>query len=60
MLLCASLGFLSTQFPKRIHSPAERIAVSLMAVEFVESFEFRIRDDEVWPRRAGQPLRSED
>lgn len=52
MLLCTSLGFLSTQFPKRVHAPAERIAVSLMAVEFVESFELRIRDDEVC--RAGQ------
>jgi hypothetical protein len=47
MLLCASLGFLSTQFPKRINTPAERIAISLMPVEFVESFELRIRDDEV-------------
>jgi hypothetical protein len=47
MLLCTSLGFLSTQFSKHIHTPAERIAISLMAVEFVESFEFRIRNDKV-------------
>lgn len=47
MLLRASLGFLSTQFPKHIHTPAERIAIPLMAVQFAESFELCIRDDEV-------------
>lgn len=44
MLLSTSLSFSSSQLVKDIHTPAEGIVVPLVAVQLVESLEFRIRN----------------
>jgi hypothetical protein len=47
MLFGTSLSFSSSQLAKDINTPAEGIVVPLVTVQLVESFELRVRDNEI-------------
>lgn len=48
MLFSPALSLLSSQLSKDIHSPAEGVIVSRVAVQLVKSFKLCIGNDEVY------------
>lgn len=50
MFLSTSLSLGCTQLIKDINSPAERIIVSLVAVQLVKSLKFRVGDDKIFEK----------
>lgn len=50
MLFSPALSLLSSQLPKDVHSPAEGVIVSRVAVQLVKGLKFCVGNDEIYEK----------